>query len=165
MKKQTDTFKRLRAVIKDITGDNRQIIKAMQDQIEYLMEFIDIQGKILEEQTGCRLPEFTIGQKKRLTHRGKKLNEFLLGQIEHTFAPSTILKRHSELISNKYNNFFFFVFITNKLQFIAFQYPFGDTRHFELGKDLQFAFSHFAKVGRRKIVIPCKFFISWDYRK
>ena len=40
MKKQTDTFKRLRAVIKDINGDNRQIIKTMQDQIEYLMEFI-----------------------------------------------------------------------------------------------------------------------------
>ena len=44
MKKQTDTFKRLRAVIKDINGDNRQIIKTMQNQIEYLMEFIDIQG-------------------------------------------------------------------------------------------------------------------------
>ena len=49
MKKQTDTFKRLRAVIKDITGDNRQIIKTMQDQIDYLMEFIDIQGKSLKK--------------------------------------------------------------------------------------------------------------------
>ena len=38
MKKQTDTFKRLRAVIKDINGDNRQIIKTMQDQIDYLNE-------------------------------------------------------------------------------------------------------------------------------
>ena len=37
-------------------------------------------------------------------------NDFLLWQIEHTFAPSTILKWHSELISNKYNNFFFFGF-------------------------------------------------------
>ena len=54
MKKQTDTFKRLRAVMKDINGDNRQIIKTMQDQIEYLMEFIDIQGEILKEKTGTR---------------------------------------------------------------------------------------------------------------
>ena len=34
----------------------------------------------------------------------KKLNEFLLGQIENTFAPSTIMKWYSELISNKYNS-------------------------------------------------------------
>ena len=34
----------------------------------------------------------------------KKLNEFLLGQIEHTFAPSTVMKWYSELISNKYNS-------------------------------------------------------------
>ena len=56
MKKQTDTFKRLRSVIKDVNGDNRQIIKTMQDQIDYLMEFIDIQGEILEEKTGSRQP-------------------------------------------------------------------------------------------------------------
>ena len=37
-------------------------------------------------------------------HRGKKLNEFLLGQIENTFAPSTVLKWYSELISDKYNS-------------------------------------------------------------
>ena len=92
MKKQTDTFKRLRSVIKDVNGDNRQIIKTMQEQIEYLMEFIDIQGEILEEKTGSRQPELSIEQKKRLAHRGKKLNEFLLGQIENTFAPSTVMK-------------------------------------------------------------------------
>lgn len=54
MKKQTDTYKRLRAVIKDVNGDLRQIIKTMQDQIEYLMKFIDIQGEILEEKTASR---------------------------------------------------------------------------------------------------------------
>ena len=42
MKKSNDTFKRLRAVMKDVNGDHRQIIKTMQDQIDYLMEFIDI---------------------------------------------------------------------------------------------------------------------------
>ena len=54
MHKQNDTFKRLRAVMKDVNGDHRQIIKTMQDQIDYLMEFIDIQGEILEEKTGRR---------------------------------------------------------------------------------------------------------------
>ena len=92
MKKQTDTFKRLRAVTKDINSDNRQIIKTMQDQIDYLMEFIVIQGEIIEELTGSHQPELSVEQKKRLAHRGKKLNEFLLGQIENTFAPSTVFK-------------------------------------------------------------------------
>ena len=64
----------------------------------------NIQGEIIEEQTGCRQPELTVEQKKRLAHRGKKLNEFLLGQIENTFAPSTILKWYSELIAKKYNS-------------------------------------------------------------
>ena len=104
MKKQTDTFKRLRSVIKDVNGDNRQIIKTMQDQIDYLMEFIDIQGEILEEKTGSRQPVLSVEQKKRQAHRGKKLNEFLLGQIENTFAPSTVMKWYSKLISNKYNS-------------------------------------------------------------
>ena len=40
--------------MKDINGNNRQIIKTMQNQIEYLMEFIDIQGEILEEK---RIPK------------------------------------------------------------------------------------------------------------
>ena len=65
MKKQTDTFKRLHAVMKDINGDHRQIIKTMQDQMDYLMEFIDIQGEILEEKTGNRQPELSVEQKKR----------------------------------------------------------------------------------------------------
>ena len=76
----------------------------MQDQIDYLMEFIDIQGEILEEKTGSRQPELSIEQKKRLAHRGKRLNEFLLGQIENTFAPSTVLKWYSALISDNYNS-------------------------------------------------------------
>ena len=38
MNKQTDTFKRLRAVMKDINGDNRQIIKTIHDRINHLMD-------------------------------------------------------------------------------------------------------------------------------
>ena len=65
MKKQTDTFKRLRAVMKDINGDNRQIIRTMQDQIDYLMEFIAVQGEILEEKTGSRQPDFSYEHKNK----------------------------------------------------------------------------------------------------
>ena len=89
---ESKTFKQLRAVMKDVNGDNRQIIKTMQDQIDYLMEFIDILDEILEEKIEQRQPELSVEQKKRLAHRGKKLNEFLLGQIENTFAPSTVMK-------------------------------------------------------------------------
>ena len=64
MEKQNDTFKWLRAVMKDINGDNRQIIKTIQNQIEYLIEFIDIQGEILEEKTGSRQLELSVEQKK-----------------------------------------------------------------------------------------------------
>ena len=101
---ESKTFKQLKAVMKDVNGDNRQIIKTMQEQIDYLMEFIDILDEILEEKTGQRQPELSVEQKKRLAYRGRKLNEFLLGQIEKTFAPSTILKWYSELIANKYNS-------------------------------------------------------------
>ena len=64
----------------------------MQYPIDYLMEFIEIQREILEEKTGSRQPTPSVEQKKRLAYRGKKLNAFLLEQIEHTFAPSPSLK-------------------------------------------------------------------------
>ena len=54
MNKTTDSFKRLQAVIKDVNGDNRQIIKSLQDQIDYLMEFIAVQGEVIEKETGCK---------------------------------------------------------------------------------------------------------------
>ena len=44
MNKQTDTFKRLRAVMKDINGDNRQIIKTIHDRINHLMDI----GNVLQ---------------------------------------------------------------------------------------------------------------------
>ena len=77
MKKQTDTFKRLRAVMKDINGDNRQIIKTIQNQIEYLIEFIDIQGEILKEKTGSRQPELSVEQKSGIFYRFKLLRGIL----------------------------------------------------------------------------------------
>ena len=103
MKKLTDTFKRLRAVMKDVNGDHRQIIKTMQDQIDYLMEFIDIQREILEETIGHRQPELSEDQKKRLAHRGRKLNQFLLGQVAQCFAPKTIHKEDKNICHRRNN--------------------------------------------------------------
>ena len=65
---ESKTFKQLKAVMKDLNGDNRQIIKTMQEQIDYLMEFIDILDEILEEKTGQRQPELSVEQKKRLAY-------------------------------------------------------------------------------------------------
>ena len=104
MKEQTTTFKRLCAVMKDVNGDNRQIIKAMQEQIDYLMEFIAVQGEIIEQTTGCRQPELSEEQKRRLAYRGKKLNEFLLGQISQYFSPGTVHGWYRDLIAKKYDS-------------------------------------------------------------
>lgn len=62
MSKTTEpmTFKQLKAVMKDVNGDNRQIVKTNQDQIDYLMEFIDILDELLEEKTGQRQPELSL---------------------------------------------------------------------------------------------------------
>lgn len=65
---ESKTFKQQKAVMKDVNGDNRQIIKTMQEQIDYLMEFIDILDEILEEKTGQRQPELSVEQKKRLAY-------------------------------------------------------------------------------------------------
>ena len=42
VKKSSDTFKRLRAVMKNLDGGHQQIIKTMQDQIDYLTKYTDI---------------------------------------------------------------------------------------------------------------------------
>ena len=104
MKEQTTTFSRLNAVVKDVNGDNRQIIRALQDQIEYLMEFIAVQGEIIEQTTGRKQPELSDEQKRRLANRGKKLNEFLLGQISQCFSPGTIHGWYRDLIAEKYTS-------------------------------------------------------------
>ncbi len=90
--------------MKNVDGDNKQILRTMQDQIEYLLEKVDILEEIATEQNDGKRPEFTELQKKRLAHRGKKLNEFLLGQIERGFAPGTVHKWYRELIAEKYDS-------------------------------------------------------------
>lgn len=53
---QTDTFKRLRAVMKDVNGDNRQIVRTLQDQVEYLLEKVAILEEIATEENGGKSP-------------------------------------------------------------------------------------------------------------
>jgi len=101
---QTDTFKRLRAVMKDVNGDNRQIVRTLQDQVEYLLEKVAILEEIATEENGGKSPVYSEAQKKRLAYRGKKLNEFLLATVEQTFAPGTIYGWHRELVGKKYDS-------------------------------------------------------------
>ena len=63
---QTDTFKRLRAVMKDVNGDNRQIVRTLQDQVEYLLEKVAILEKIATEENDGKVPVYSEAQKKRL---------------------------------------------------------------------------------------------------
>lgn len=104
IKKHIDAFKLLHTITKDVNSDNRQIIKAMQEQIDYLMEFIAVQGEIIEQTTGCRQPELSEEQKRRLAYRGKKLNEFMLGQISQFFSTGTVHGWYRELIAKKYDS-------------------------------------------------------------
>lgn len=101
---ETDAFKRLKAVMKDVDGDHRQIIKSLQDQVEYLLEKCKILEKIAVEKNNGKAIVYSDEQKKRLTVKGKRLNEFLLGTIEMTFAPGTVFGWYSELIGKKYNS-------------------------------------------------------------
>jgi len=102
--KHTNTLKRLNAVMKDIDGDNTQILRKMQDQIDYLREKVEILEEVLEEKTGKSQPEFSEQQKKRLAQRGRKLNEYLLSVVEPTFAPGTVHGWYRELIAEKYDS-------------------------------------------------------------
>jgi putative transposase len=102
--KQTNTLKRLNAVMKDIDGDNTQVLRSMQDQIDYLREKVEILEEVLEEKTGKSQPEFSEQQKKRLAQRGRKLNEYLLSVVEPTFAPGTVHGWYRELIAEKYDS-------------------------------------------------------------
>lgn len=104
MNKTNNIFKRLNAVMKDVDGENKQIVRKMQVQIEYLLEKVDILEEIVTEQNAGKRPELSEIQKKRLAHRGKKLNEFLLGQVERGFAPGTVHKWYRELVAEKYDS-------------------------------------------------------------
>ena len=101
--KQTDAFKRLSAAMKDVNGDSSQILRNVLRKQDYLLEKVSILEELLETATGRKQPEFTNEQKRRLAHRGKELNEYLLGAIEHTYAPSTIFDWYRELIGKKYD--------------------------------------------------------------
>ena len=101
---ETDTFRRLKAVMKDVDGDHRQIIKCLQEQVEYLLEKCRIVEEIAVEKNGGKAVVYSNEQKKRLAVKGKVLNEFLLGTIEQTFSPGTVFGWYRELVGQKYNS-------------------------------------------------------------
>jgi len=90
--------------LKDADGDKRQIIKTLQDQVEYLLEKCKIYEEIAVEKNEGKQITLSEDQKKRLAVKGKALNEFLLGEIEKSFAPGTILGWYTTLVGKKYNS-------------------------------------------------------------
>lgn len=101
---ETNTFRRLKAFMKDVDGDQRQIIKCLQDQVEYLLEKNRIYEEVAVEKNGGKQISLSDDQKKRLAVKGKRLNEFLLGTIEQTFAPGTVFGWYRDLVGKKYNS-------------------------------------------------------------
>lgn len=101
---RADTFKRLLAVMKDVNGDNRQIVRTLQDQVEYLFEKTAILEEIATEENGGKVPVYSEEQKKRLAYRGRKLNKFLLETVEPTFAAGTIYGWYRKLVGAKYDS-------------------------------------------------------------
>ena len=81
-----------------------RIIQDTTDQIDYLREKVDVLEEVLEEKTGKSQPEFSESQKRRLAHRGRKLNEYLLSVVEPTFAPGTVHGWYRELVGKKYDS-------------------------------------------------------------
>ncbi len=88
----------------NINGDNAQILRTLQDQIDYLREKVGILEEIIEAETGREQPVFSEDQKRRLAHRGRKLNKYLLSVIEQTYAPGTIHDWYRELVGKKYDS-------------------------------------------------------------
>ncbi len=92
-------------MMKDVNGDCKQVLRTQQDQIEYLLEKCAILEEIATAQNNGKSPEYSESQKRRLAYRGKKLNEFLLGQIERSYSPGTVLYNwYPALIGDKYNS-------------------------------------------------------------
>ena len=58
----------------------------MQDMIDYLPEKCGICEEVLEEKKARKKPEFSEERRRRLAHRERKLNEYLLSPAEPTFA-------------------------------------------------------------------------------
>ncbi|MPM62429.1 hypothetical protein SDC9_109300 [bioreactor metagenome] len=79
---QTDTLKRRRAVMKDVNGSTRQIVRTLQDQVESPLEKVAILEEIAMEENGGKIPAYSEEQKKRLARRGQKPNECPLKTVE-----------------------------------------------------------------------------------
>ena len=78
---ETDAFRRLKAFMKDVDWDHRQIIKGLQDQVEYLLEKCKIVEEIAVEKNGGKAVVYSDDQKKRLAVKGKRGKFFLLSVL------------------------------------------------------------------------------------
>jgi hypothetical protein len=101
---ETNIFRRLNAIMKDVDGDKRQIIRTLQEQVEYLLEKCKVYEEIAVEKNDGKPVVLSDNQKKRIAVKGKVLNEFLLGEIEKTVSPGTVFGWYRTLIGRKYNS-------------------------------------------------------------
>lgn len=90
--------------MKDVDGDKRQIIRTLQNQVEYLLEKCKVYEEIALEKNNGKPVALSDNQKKRIAVKGKVLNEFLLGEIEKTVSPGTVFGWYRTLVGRKYNS-------------------------------------------------------------
>ena len=101
---RTDTFRKLNAAMNNVDGDTKQIMKGMQAQIEYLMAKCKAWEETAIELNNGKAVTLSDDRKKRIAVKGKELNEFLLGEVEKSFSPSTIFGWYRQLVGQKYNS-------------------------------------------------------------
>lgn len=103
--KPTEAMKHLCSFMKEITdGDTQSLLLNLENSIAYMDEKLHIYEEMLQKATGNKKPQLDDDQKRRLAQAGERLNEYILSQIENTFAPSTVRKWYLDLVGSKYNS-------------------------------------------------------------
>ncbi len=103
--KQNELLNELKAFMGNMrSGDLRGIVANLQAVIDYQAEKIRIYEEKYKADTGKARPELSDDDKCRLARKGHALNTLLLEMTEHTWAPSTVLGWHRQLIAEKYDS-------------------------------------------------------------
>lgn len=75
----------------------------MNQQQQYVIEYLREENRVLREQLGNRRLRFTDDQRRRLAMRAKDLGRKLLAEVGSLVTPDTLLAWHRKLIAQKYD--------------------------------------------------------------
>ena len=72
-------------------------------QQQEVIEYLQVENRVLREQLGGRRLRLTDDQRRRLAVKGKALGRKVLGDIASIVTPDTILRWYRELVARKYD--------------------------------------------------------------